>query len=110
MDELQKNKAVINLERKLKGEPGGSDYVQELRSLDRYGLEDKLKDLAKYRQAIISTREKDVELKAAKRRVSGLNSPYNSQLNGNRDKMRFIGLLLQEMEGFTPTMDVELED
>ena len=107
MDELLENKEIISLEKKLRGETGGSDYVDELRSLDRFALEEKLKDLAKYRQAIFSTRKKDAELKAAKKKVSGLNSPYNTDLNANAAKSRFIGLLIQEMEGFEPTQDIE---
>ena len=110
MDELERSKEVVVLEKKLKGQIGGKDYVEELRKLGRVGLEDKLKDLAKYRQAVISTREKDVELKKAKKIVSGLNSPYSTDLRANAEKSRFIGLLIQEIEGFEPTMNVELEE
>lgn len=109
-DELGRDKEIIALEKKLRNETGGQDYVENLRSLDRTGLEEKLKDLAKYRQAILSTRKKDVELKKAKKKVSGLNLPYTQDLSANDKKSRFIGLLLQEMEGFDPTEDVELEE
>lgn len=111
MDELQRNKEIIKLEKKLRNETGGKDYVEELRQASPHELGEKLKDLAKYRQAIITTRSKDVDLKAARKKVNGLNYPYTQQLKGNTDKARFIGLLLQEQEGFEPTReDVELED
>ena len=109
-DELRKDKEVITLEKKLRSHPGGTDYVEDLRSLDIVGLEEKLKDMAKYRQAIISTRGKDEELARARKKVNGLNLPYTQDLAANAEKSRFIGLLMQEIEGFEPTQDIQLED
>lgn len=109
-DELGREKELVVLEKKLRGQTGGKDYVDDLRKLDRYELENKLKDLAKYRQAIISTRGKDEELAKAVRRVNGLRLPYTQDLTGNAEKSRFLGLLLQEMEGFEPTRDIETGD
>lgn len=109
MDDLGKDKEVITLEKKLKSETGGTDYIETLRRLDKDGLEDKLKDLAKYRQAIFSTRAKDSILKAAKKEVNGLNTPYTQDLTANAAKSRFIGLLIQEMEGFELTNDIAAE-
>lgn len=95
---------LIKLEKKLRKSTGGDLFVKEARQLDGdqdiKGLEFKLKELAKHRQAIISTRQDDEELKKAKKVVTVLNRPYNEQLNAGSDKSRFIGLLLQEREGF----------
>lgn len=110
MEELEKEKEVVTLEKKLKGQTGGKDYVEDLRKLDIHGLGEKLKDMAKYRQAIISTRGIDEELKDAQRKVNGLRLPYTRDLTANAEKSRFIGLLMQEIEGFDHTEDVMEED
>lgn len=111
MDELQKNKEVISLEKKLRNETGGKEYVEKLREMTPFDLEEELKGLAKYRQAILTTKAKDIDLKTARKKVNGLTYPYTQQLKGNGEKARFIGLLLQEQEGFEPTReDIDLED
>lgn len=111
MDELSKNKEIIKLEKKLRGETGGKDYIEKLRAMSPFELGDELKGLAKYKQAIISTKAKDVDLKAARKKANGLAYPYTQQIKGNSEKARFIGLLIQEHEGFEPTRDdVDLED
>lgn len=106
MNELEKKKEIVALEKKLRSQTGGKDYVDSLRSLGLFELGLKLQDMAKYRQAVISTRESDHELKRAKNIVSGLNLPYTQDLTANAEKSRFLGLLMQEIEGFTPTQDL----
>ena len=81
--------------------------MDNLRSLDRLQLEDRLKDMAKYRQAIISFHQIDEELKKARSRVNGLTLPYTQDLSANTEKSRFIGLLIQDIEGFEPTQNIE---
>lgn len=99
MNELSENKEIIKLEKKLRSEPGGKDYIDELRASGIGELEFKLKELAKHKQAIITTRDNDDELKSAKSHAKVLAAPYGEQLKGNDLRSRFIGLLLQEIEG-----------
>ncbi len=109
-DELQAEKEIVALEKKLRNEPGGKDYVEELRKLSPPDLANKLKDLAKYRQAILSTKNKDEGLKKAKAAASALELPYTQDLKGNAEKSRFIGLLIQDVEGFEPTRDLKEDE
>jgi len=104
VDRLSERKEVVTLEKKLRGQTGGQDYIDGLRKLDLIGLENKLKDMAIYRQAVISTKGIDNQLIEARSRVNALTLPYTQDLTANAEKSRFIGLLLQEMEGFEPTM------
>lgn len=104
MSSLSENKEIVKLEKKLRNQTGGFDYVDDLRRLSKYDLESKLKDLAKHKQAIITTKRKDEKLIEAKKEVSNLNAPYNEQTKGNDEKSRFIGLLIQEIEGESEAM------
>ena len=106
-DELHKELEITALEKKLLNERNGKDYVDNLRRLSLIELGEKLKDLAKYRQAIISTKKKDKKLATAQATVNGLMLPYTQDLRGNTEKARFVGLLIQESEGFDHTREIE---
>jgi hypothetical protein len=98
MDKLSEKKEIIALEKKLKNN-GQEHFVEELRNMSLGELEFKLKDLAKHNQAIITTKKQDDELLEAKAHVKSLSAPYNEQVAANKLKSRFIGLLIQEIEG-----------
>lgn len=104
MDAQKLKEEQLKLEKKLCKEPGGAERVKELRALcergEVYELEFKIKELAKHKQAILSTKASDEELNAIKEKKSALEAPYNEQTRANDVKSRYIGLLLQEINHF----------
>ncbi len=103
MDSVKLKEEQLKLSRDLYMK-GQKDFAEELRvkadKSDTQGLEFTLKELAKHNQAIISTKNSDEKLKKAKDVVSSLGAPYREQLSQNKLKSRYIGLLLQELNGF----------
>lgn len=91
-EEVEKTK----IERALNDE----EYVAELEGMSKVELEQKLLGLAKHEQEIISTKNNDDELNAAKRKASVLGSPYREQLKFNKLKARLVNLILKEKYEF----------
>ncbi len=97
-DNLAKGKESIELEKKLKRKYG-KEFIAELRGLDKSGLEGKLLGMANHNQEIITTKNRDEELEKAKDHHNELASVYKDQINANKDKTRFIHLILKEQSG-----------
>lgn len=94
----------LKLEKKLSRGYDSKEFLEEVmrefEDKDLSALEFRAQRMAEHKQAIISQQKSDEELKAAKRRVSGLNAPYNEQKRASDTKMRLIGLMIQEMKGY----------
>ena len=52
--------------------------------------------VSEHREAIVTTRNNDEQLKDTKELLKELNAPYREQLSANKVKARFIALLLEE--------------
>lgn len=104
MDSIKLKEEQLKLEKKLAKDGVNGDLVADLRTLadmnDREGLEYKMKELAKHRQAVISTKKSDEKLQEIAAQKRELEAPYREQLSQNDLKARFIGLLLQELNHF----------
>lgn len=90
-ERLLEHPESIKLEKKL-----GKEYVAELRNLSKTELDQKMLDLAKYEQELITTKNDDEELETAKDKVKNLESPYKQDLAFNKARRRFVSLLLKE--------------
>jgi len=105
-DDVGLREERLKLETKLKKSGGDKIFVEEvIAAFERnevHDLEFRLRQISKHKQAVISTQNSDEELKLAKLKVSGLTAPYNEQKRACDAKSRFIGLLLQELNGFQP--------
>ena len=97
-DELSQDKEIIKLEKKLVRN-FQTDFVTDVRKMDKQELDRKLLDLAKYSQAIKSTMKIDDKLIDAKNTVSSLKRPYNEDIRGNNEKARFVALVMEEEFG-----------
>lgn len=90
-EKLNEQLEITKLERKLdEGE------ASKFRGMTDKELEFELLQLAKHKEAIVTTRNEDQQLNSAKEVVKELNSPYVEQLKANKLKHRFIALLLAE--------------
>ena len=98
-DELMKDKEIVKLEKTLVNNRYQAEFVQEVRNMDKQQLDAKLLDLAKYAQAVDSTRKSDQKLKDAKDVVKGLNKPYTDDIKYNREKARFVALIMEDKFG-----------
>jgi len=90
---LREENELLKLEKTL-----GSEFVVEIRSLNSNELNQKLFQLAKYEQEIISAKNQDDKLLDAKELVKELNAPYRESLKANRQKARLVGLIISERE------------
>lgn len=102
----------LKLEKKLAKSFGSQEFkeevMKEFEERDLSALEFRAQKIAEHKQAVISQQKSDDDLKAAKRKVSGLNAPYNEQKRASDTKMRLIGLMIQEINGFEdPTQPEE---
>lgn len=93
---------MTKLEKEFNGK-GEEDYTRELQHATFDQLENKLKELSKHAQAIISTQNNDPELIKAKKVVSNLNKPYNEQKKWNGKRARLVFLTM--MENFPERME-----
>jgi hypothetical protein len=90
---LREEKELLKIEKTL-----GSEFVAEIRSLKFDELNQKLFQLAKYEQEIITAKNQDDKLLDAKELVKELNTPYREALTVNRQKARLVGLIIAERE------------
>ena len=96
-EQLAKGKEAVELEKKLTRKYG-KEFAQELRGMDKSGLENKLLGLVKHSQEIITTKNRDEELELAKDKHNELEAPYKDQVKANKEKSRFIHLILKEKD------------
>ena len=75
----------------------GFNYTDELRKLSKEQLDNKILELAKYRQSILNTKKDDEELIKAKEKLKELEGPYKDDLKANLEKQRLISLVMQDM-------------
>lgn len=99
MSELEEDKEVIKLEKTLVHSRSQKEFVLEVRRMSEVELGAKLLELAKYAQAVETTRKSDEKLKTAKTLVKGLNKPYSDDLKYNKEKARFVALVMEEEFG-----------
>ena len=99
MDELEKEKEIVKLEKTLVNNRGQKEFVLEIRQMDKAQLKAKLADLNEYKNAIISTRDSDDKLKEAAKHVQSLRKPYSDDLKYNKEKDRFVALVLEDEFG-----------
>lgn len=106
MNDSKLREERIKLEKKIRNSAGGRLFTEEvIASFERNDIQDlefRIKGIAQHKQAVISTQNSDEELEKAKNEVKILNAPYNEQKRACDAKARFIGLLLQELNGFQP--------
>lgn len=82
-------KELVKLERKF-----GADFCLEVRKMDKKAIDNKLLELAKYRQALINTRDNDPALREAKQKANNLAYPYTRDLTANLEKQRLVTLIM----------------
>lgn len=111
MDDIKLKEERLKLEKTLKSSGGNKIFIEEVikefEENDVEGLEFRLKSIAQHKQAVLSTQASDEELEKAKLNVKFLNAPYNEQKRGCDQKSRYIGLLLQEINGFQSETEEE---
>lgn len=104
MDHIKLKAELLKLEKKLSKNETNKEMVSELVALseknDKIGLEFKIKEFAKHRQAIISQMKSDNQLNELIEEKKKMEAPYKEQTSENNLKTRFIGLLLQELNNF----------
>lgn len=76
----------------------GRDYCLELKAMPKEALDEKLLELAKYREEIKLTRSRDPQLESAKERVKTLSEPYREQLKGNELKSKYITIIMRKKD------------
>lgn len=76
------------------------EVIAMMERTDANGLEFKLKELARHANAVQSQKASDEQLNRVINEKKVLEAPYREQLNQNKAKSRFVGLLLQELNGF----------
>lgn len=86
-------KEITKIEKKL--EPS---FISEYRHLSKEELEKRFFQINKYREEIVTAQKTDEALFTAKETVKELNAPYRESLKINKEKTRFIALLLEERE------------
>lgn len=113
MDDQKLVQERIDLEKKLRRK-GQKEFTTEMikafEENDIQGLEFKLKSISEHKQAVISQQSSDDDLAKAKRVVSNLVAPYNDQKKACDEKSRFVGLLIQEINGFQGYADEEEDE
>lgn len=105
MDIVKLREEKLKIEEKLSRSGEGDlqfvkSVIQSFESRDLQDLEFRIKSIASHKQAVISQQASDEELKKAENVVKGLKAPYNEQKKACDQKMRYIGLILQELNGF----------
>lgn len=98
MNELEKPKEMVQLEKYLKNQ-GRTDFIQGVLSMSREQLDEKLLALAKYREAITDTMQLDEDLRKAGDLLKALRGPYNEDKRMNAKLARYVSLVAQE-KGF----------
>jgi hypothetical protein len=100
MSNLQEDKEIIGLEKKLK-KRDQEGFLKETRDIaqNAVALKAKLSELSIYRHAIKTTMKLDDKLIEARAEVTKLKAPYTQDLKLNDEKSRFIALLLEENFG-----------
>ena len=96
-DQLSAEKEVVKLEKKLSRKYGDS-FASELRGLSKDELGYKLLGLANHNQEIITTKARDMDLELAKDKYYELRAPYDDQVRANKEKSRFIHLLIKDKD------------
>lgn len=94
-DELNQHKERTKIERALKNN-GMADFISSVDSMTKEELSNKLLNLAKHEQHIVSTMQRDDQLKDAKEKVKVLKQPYNEQRNMNKKMARYVGLVMED--------------
>lgn len=107
MDELIKDKNEKFQKKMSKDYP---DFVDAMEGLSATDLEGNLCLYSKYNQDTQVAKENDVDLNAAKEKVSELSGPYNDALKALKMKLKYINMLINELKGTDPTeKDVDEE-
>lgn len=94
-DELSQHKEKTKVEKYLKNQMRG-DFVESVDSMTREELDSKLLSLAKHRQDITNTMQRDEQLRDAKEEVKVLKAPYNEQKRMNEKMARYVSLVMQD--------------
>lgn len=96
-DQLSAEKETVKLEKKLIKKYGKS-FASELRGLSKSELDNKLLGLTNHNQEIITTKGRDLHLELAKDKYFELRAPYDDQVRANKEKSRFLHLLIKEKD------------
>lgn len=91
MDNLSLETELTGLEKKLI-KAGRKDFVEEIHLSDFSQRQSRTEGLEKHRQALVTTKANDEELKAAQRKARELNKVYTDQMNMNASLARYIYL------------------
>lgn len=98
-NELEKDKEIVALEKKLIEKMGQSAFVLEVRRSSKAELDAKLGQVSEGIQEIITAKSEDEALKEAKERARELAAPYNESKKIAEAKARFIHLVTKDEFG-----------
>lgn len=93
--ELSDSPERTKLEKFLKNQ-GRQDFIDDVVNMSREQLDDKMLRLAKHREEIQSTKNKDQELIQVKEKKKMLEAPYREQKKMNDKLARYVMLVMQD--------------